>query len=508
MRHNRPVPRLLGSAVSCVLLCGCSDRRDPTTESPTLASETGDVAVVGPQILDAGGEALRIGTDRRHDLELLVVGVTPTTRILRDGQDLAPSVHPPTATLTHDRLTLHFAGAMVPGAHTVLLQSADATLVSDRVRIDVEVRERPPLKVEFPSAVLGPATTLVPGALDRGDALGLLERDEGGARLHVYAPRDEGWRHDAVTFELPAAWNADHAPALTMSADPPAPLVAWIEGHPPDALAWVVPGASVRRLPLLDELPREYEFAQLGAARFVGEHLLVEQEVYRDVEAPRPGDRRLVELPARDGTLGLARPLAALATADAWQPRGVVDVGGWRWLGRAVALVHRSAGTPALLRFGADAPASLPMGSARPELAPMHVGAMVIGTFESRIMVVSTPSSPEWWLVMDDLSSGAVPPPQALGVPLDEAPEVVATQLRGVPIFLFPRGANRSVLAVVADRATAVPIELEALGCDELVVRTDVVVDEHGRAALACRRGDAVLLGALTLPAGPLRNQE
>lgn len=502
------MPRPLGSLLSCIVLCGCPEARSRGDDDPVPAGESGDGVVVGPQILNPGSEPLRIGTDHHHDIELQVAGVTPSTRILRDSHDLAPSVHPPAATLAGDRLTLHFAGSMVPGAHTVLLQSADANRVSERVRFDVEARALPPLEVAFPEAELGPATALVGGAFDRHDALGLIEHDPAVTRLHVYAPRDEGWHPEPTVFELPSAWNREHPPTITMHGDPPRPLVAWTEGQPADTLAWATPDTPVQRARLLDDLRGNVEFAQLGGLRFVGDRLLVEREAYGDVEAPRPGDRSVVELPVGHAGLGRARPLAELATGDAVEVRAVVDVGRRRWLDRPVALVHRSAGAPALVQFGADVPTLLPMPDARPELAPMHVEALVVGGFESRILLASTPTSPAWWLVMHDLSSGAAPLPHPLGILRDEAPTVVATQLRGVPVFLFARGSDRPVLAVLADRPTPEPVALDPLRCDALVVRAGVVVDDRGRAALACRRSDTVLLGALALATGPRRTSE
>lgn len=494
--------RLLRTAVAMPLVSACGDERSPNTPDPTtLVPESDDVA---PLFIGVPLD-LRLGTDAERDLVFPIEGFAADVRVMRDARDVTLELYPPFAERTATSLTLHLAGAMLPGSHSLFLQGREASLVSQTVRIEIEAGDSTQLRVRHPLADLGRADRLLDGGGAEGGALGLVSRAGSEDRVVVYPPRAEGWARDPVRFDVAVLGSGSSQWAVgAQGPDLEDVWVAWTEGEPPRKLSWRSADGTEASIDAFADVSEPYEAARLGALVGLGDRLLFERGVWADVEAPRPGERTVFEVRLRrsGARLDAPRPLAFLAHDDASAPRAAIDLGGWRWLGRPSALVHRRYLGPTLLGFSEGAPRVLPMPTPRPGLEDVTLDAVILGSFGSRILVGHSPVDDSWLYLVDDDAVGRRPDPHRLGIDPATRPHCVATQLHGVPILLFAGGPDAPTLAVIANRVDPTPFEIPSLLCDALVVRASVAADRAGQASVACLSRGRATLGALYLGEG------
>jgi len=502
-------PRLARIATVAGVLAACADDVSEGEPPPsgTVAEEESGAPPQAPVLSWDGARPVKVSTHRGTDLEFAIAENGQRTALVLDGVRLSHSLSGPVATLTASKLSLHFSGAMLPGAHTLQLQWADPDHVSEVVELSVVAEPNAGLAVEWLQD-LGTATRLLSGGREDGGALGLMREDLVPATVAVFAARDEGWEAAAHGFSLPGFASLYDAVAVG-NASPPhtVPWAAWTQGQVPRAVVWAEPGRPQERVLDLDALVTPHEFAALGRLRFVGESLFVERTIFADVEAPRPADATLVQIRSVAGVRGVPEELAMSTAHDALAPTSVVDSGLWRWQQRHLLLAHRPHTVPVLLSLGTDGQLREEVGPpASAMLTDVQVAAAFAGAFDTRIFVVRREGTPNWQLVTVVLASGETPRTFDLGISADAFPSCHATQLGGHPVLVFPRRSDTPAWAVLVDTPTPTPIELPDLQCDDLVLRSSMVADRRQRAALACLRDNQTQLGILSLRTGPARD--
>ncbi len=478
-----------------------------------------------PEFLDPAGGEVTIRIDRTDDLEFTVRGVRPgLTGVFIDEQSIGiASDDASLASLSPDTLVVRLEGGMVVGEHTVMLQtrSPDELIDSEFVTVFVS-----------PSVVSGLTATMNESVAFEADVIDAQGHGEFGVlmgldlesetvMLTVAPSEGEGWAlGERVTLELPDFDRTDE-PRFTVSAalrdvdDERRVRIAWRSGAEGRALLgsdMLWPPASIQVQTVVD-LTAEFqgfEYSRLGRPLILGDVLVVEALLTRDVERPTPGDRTLLTsfIDAEDARFGPARASALGGGKDIDRIAPVADL-----------LTHQRGGTPGFAARAAgvravsyDVDESTGTLSERPSGSNDRFSAMrdmngppqtVLGSFQSRhVFAPLRGEGPRVFLrEFDDRPRGGSqdvsPGGNALSGLSDISAPATSTIIAGLPVFLIPQGTDTPVAAVFNTGSMTRVVLLEGLACDEVAVPITPDSAESGMLSVACRRGRDVHRGTL-----------
>ncbi len=502
---------MLGLAVA--LACAPDDPETPSSEMETELDEVFEI----PSFIDPPNDEVTIGVDRSHDLVLSVRDIRPGfTRVFLDEQSLGTGLddHGPVS-LDPDALTVHLAGALVVGEHSLQLRTLtpEETLESEIVSLRVVDVQTVDITATMNDAVAFEADVIdAQGHADAGVLMGYdLSADP--VTVTLAAAQDNGWAiADRLSVPLTGFDRTDEprftATAVLRERDDTRRLrIAWRTGEEGRALLgtdvlW--PAATVHTQAVVDlaEAFTGFEYSRLGRPLILGDTLVVEALLSPDVEQPLPGSRTLLTsyIDPLTGRFGPANVSAVGAGRDIDRVEPVRDL-----------LTHARGGTPGFsarvagvravvfdVDSGTGALSERPTGASdrfstlTEANGPTHT---IIGALDSRhVFAPLQADSPRvFFRQFDDRRSGASqdvsPPVDTLAALGDMSAPIASTVLGGLPLYLIPQGTEAPVAAIVSAGTPPHVVLLEGLACDEIavpIVSTDPMTREL---SAACRRG-------------------
>ena len=497
----------------------------PATSEPVDTDTSGGEVFEEPEFLEPPNDEVQVPTDRTEDLELLVRGIHPgRTRVLLDGQSLGTGQDPAgLALLSSDQLVVRLRGALVPGNHTLQLRTStpDELLESAEVALTVLPATEAGLAASLEDTPAFVADSLdAQGHGTRGVLLG-LDTSSDEVTLHLAPATEGGWDlDDAVALPLVDLDLTDE-PRFTVSAqlrtieDAPRVRVVWRTGSEGRRLLgsdmlWPPSSLHTQELVDLDDTFVDFEYGRLGRPLLLGDTIVVEALLTRDVEQPKAGDRTLLtgHIDPATGRFGVMQASAVGNGRDIDRIEPVRDRltavrGGTPGLSARVAglrtvvyEVDASTGTLSERPGGT----SDRFGSLSNALGPPQT---ILGALDSRWVFapISSDSPGVFLRRFDDRTNGTSedisPSANALGALGDVTAPVVSTVIGGLPVFLVPQGSATPVVALLSAGSNARVLPLEGLACDEIVV--PLSDGEARELEVACRRGRDIYRGALRL---------
>lgn len=513
---------MLGLAM--VLACAADDGKSPGRSD---AEADDDEVFEVPTFVDPPNDEATIPVDRDDDLALSVRGIRPGfTRVFIDEQSVGTGLGDGgPVSLTPDALTLHLTGALVVGEHTLQLRTLtpDESLESEIVSLIVINAEAAELTASMNDAVAFEADVI--DAQGHGDAGVLLGYDLSAdpVSVTVAAAQDEGWAiADRVTVPLTGFDRTDEprftATAALRDRDETRRLrIAWRTGEEGRALLgtdvlW--PAATVHTQAVVDlaEEFEGYEYSRLGRPLILGDTLVVEALLARDVELPAPGARTLLTsyIDPVTGRYGVPRLSAVGEGRDIDRIEPVRDL-----------LTHARGGTPGFsarvaglravvfeIDSGTGALSERPTGASDrfstlgEANGPTHT---ILGALDSRhVFVPLEADSPRVFLrQFDDRPGGGSedvsPGMNALDSIGDVSAPITSTVLGGLPLYLVPQGTQTPVAAILSTGDTPRVVLLEGLACDEVAVPIGSADTMTLEVEAVCRRGRDVHRSTLRL---------
>lgn len=503
---------MLGLAV--VLACA----PDSTDGSPASETEADvDEVFEVPTFVEPTNDEAMIPVDRDEDIAFSVRGVRPgLTRVFIDERSIGTGVDDGgPVSLTPDALTLHLTGALVLGEHTLQLRTLapDETLESEVVSLIIIDAQDAVITASMNDAVAFEADVV--DAQGHGNAGVLMGYDLGTDPVSVTlaATQDEGWAiSDRVTVPL-AGFDRTDEPRFTAAAtlyerDETRRLrIAWRTGEEGRSLLgsdvlWPAATAHTQAVVDLEEEFDGYEYSRLGRPLILGDTLVVEALLARDVEQPVPGSRTLLTsyIDPDTGRYGTPRLSAVGEGRDIDRIEPVRDL-----------LTHARGGTPGFSARVAglravvfDVDAGTGALSERPTGASDRFSTLgdangppqtILGALDSRhVFVPLEADSPRVFLrQFDDRPGGGSedvsPGMNALSDIGDVSAPITSTVLGGLPVYLVPQGTQTPVAAIVSTGDTPRVVLLEGLACDEIAVPIPAAETMTLELAAACRRG-------------------
>ncbi|MBV1859398.1 MAG: hypothetical protein KUG77_13380 [Nannocystaceae bacterium] len=502
---------MLGLAMT--LACAATGSEDP---APDDEAEVGEIFEV-PTFVEPANDEATIPVDRDDDLALSVRGIRPGfTRVFIDEQSVGTGLddHGPIS-LSPDVLTLHLAGALVVGEHTLQLRTLtpDETLESEVVSLLVVDAQYTGVTASMSDTVAFEADVI--DAQGHGDEGVLMGYDLGTDPVSVTlaASQNGGWAiADRVTVPL-AGFDRSGEPRFTATAalrerDETRRLrIAWRTGEEGRALLgsdMLWPAATVHTQAVVELVEQfdSFEYSRLGRPLILGDTLVVEALLAPDVEQPIPGSRTLLTSyidpdtgrygPPKVSAVGEGRdidriePVRDLLThARGGTPGFSARVAGLR---AVVFEVDSGTGTLSERPTGASDRFST-LGDAD---GPAHT---IVGALDSRhVFVPLEAERPRvFFRQFDDRPGGGSedvsPGLDELGDIGEFSAPITSTVLGGLPLYLVPQGTQTPVAAILSTGDTPRVVLLEGLACDEIavpIVSTDSMTLEL---SAACRRG-------------------
>jgi len=499
--------------LAALLACAADDPEGPASDSETEVDEVFEV----PNFIDPPNDEASIGVDRRDDLVLSVRGVRPGfTRVFVDEQSLGTGLDEHGAvSLDPDALTIHLAGALVVGEHTLQLRTLtpDETLESEIVSLAVVEAEFAGITASMNDNVAFEADVI--DAQGHGDAGVLMGYDLSADPVSVMlaASQGEGWAiADRVSVPLTGFDRTDEprftATAVLRERDDTRRLrIAWRTGDEGRALLgtdvlW--PAATVHTQAVVDLVEQftGFEYSRLGRPLILGDTLVVEALLSPDVEQPLPGSRTLLTsyIDPVTGRFGAPRISAVGEGRDIDRIEPVRDL-----------LTHTRGGTPGFsARVAGLRAVVFDVDSGTGTLSEHPTGASdrfstlgdangpthtIVGALDSRHVFVplEADSARVFLRQFDDRPGGGSddvsPSMNALSDIGDISAPITSTVLGGLPLYLVPQGTQTPVAAIVSMGDAPRVVLLEGLACDEIavpIVSADAMTSEI---SAVCRRG-------------------
>ena len=514
--------------LAAVLACGTDEPQDaPEQDSDSEMEEVFEV----PSFVDPPNDEATIPVDRDEDLELSIRGVRPGfTRVFIDEQSIGTGLdRDGPVTLTPDSLSIHLAGALVVGEHTLQLRTLtpDETLESEVVSLLIIDAEFAGIAASMNESPLFEADVI--DAQGHGEAGVLMGYDLSAdpVRVTLAAAQDAGWAFaDRVSVSLTGFDRTDEprfsaAASLRERDDTRRLRIAWRTGEEGRALLgtdvlW--PAATVHTQAVVDlaEDFDGFEYSRLGRPLLLGDTLVVEALLAQDVEQPIPGSRTLLTsyVDPQTGRYGAARVSAVGVGRDIDRIEPVRDPltaarGGTpgfsaRVAGLRAVVFEVDSGSGSL--SGRPTGASDRFSTLGDASGPAHT---ILGALGSRhVFAPLEADTPRVFLrQFDDRPGGrsedVSPSMNALSDISDVSAPITSTVLGGLPLFLVPQGTQTPVAAIVSAGETPRVVQLEGLACDEVAVPTPSASTMVPEISVACRRGRDVHRGSLRLEEAP-----
>lgn len=492
---------------------------DATSDGGTGGPDEGQLA---PVFVEPADGELEVPLLRNQLISLAVKNIEPgQTALLANEALVGPLVEPnPLGELAVERLVLHAAGALTPGAHGLQLRTKGDTmeLFSQLIQVVVE-----PVPDRVVTAELGGDRVLPADGIALGAAEQLLALDFSNVqepRLHVVGTSDAGWDADvSASVVLPGAHPfPEGRPAVTTRALDEGLRIVYRAGEYGERVEGVdwIPGedSTGPAQTVLDSGDPPFvgaESVSFGAPVVSEGHVLVPALAPRAPDLARPGDRLVVAVPwpdaesapTRDGAWRLGEalgvdvdlPTPAIHRGPNQPPAVAVRVDG----GTLALVVPSPAGASLVLE-----PIELPT---RPLPTYADSLGLVVGALGSRTVGAAGAGQPSGAFI-STLGTGARVTRTSLPDPLPEARGPLATTvLDGIVVFLVPMGTAAPVHAIAMTSEAPTVSPLQDVICDQVAVRPTGPGDEIGGAdtpgdtvherAFACLRDRTVRLGTL-----------
>ncbi len=507
-----------------VLACAEDDMQGP---GPSAADTEGEEAFEVPSFVDPPNGEATIPADRHDDLALSVRGIRPGfTRVFIDEQSVGTGLDDAgPVSLTPDTLTLHLAGALVLGEHTLQLHTLtpEETLQSEVVSLLIVDAQPAGLTASMNEAVAFEADVIDAQGHGADGVLMGYDLQTDPVSLTLAAAQDAGWDiRNRVSVPL-AGFDRTDEPRFTATArlrerDETRRLrIAWRTGEEGRALLatdvlW--PAATVHTQAVVDlaEAFDGFEYSRLGRPLLLGDTLIVEALLARDVELPAPGSRTLLTsyVDPETGRYGTPRLSAVGEGRDIDRIEPVRD-----------QLTHAQGGVPGFsarvagirtvvyeVDSGTGTLSERPTGASDrfstlvDAIGPAHT---ILGALDSRhVFVPLGGETPRVFLrQFDDQPGGGsedvTPNMSGLSEIGDITAPVTSTVLAGLPLYLIPQGTQTPVAAILSGGETPKVMLLGGLACDEIAV--PIPSAETTELDVACRRGRDVHRGTIGIEA-------
>lgn len=478
-----------------------------------------------PAFIEPASGAMKLPVTRVDDVRLRVAAISTglTTLEIDEVSFGTLSDDGPVGLLEPELLTLHMGGGLVPGRHFMQLVTPglEEPQTSSLLTVNIEPEIAPSLMATTPepTGLMG-AHIAVAGSDDHG--LLLLVTDD--AQAHVLPALGSGWDLDRVrTLAVPGLRLDPGDTEVPISgfrivhdASPERLRLAWRVGLPGrriDAMDVVLDDdaqGSPRTIVDLDpSLVGAVEHAALGRPLLLEDVALAELLALTDAEQPRPGDRAVVSVALRNGSLdpGRARRLAFGTAADLDLVGSAIDLTAPPGLGPQVVGARMGGILPVAIELDRrSGTARLRPSKAEPlDVAFQAVEGRlmtILGAFGSRTVAGYGQDPPR--VVLAQIDDWGNNDPHVvffdqtdLGAAAGLRGPFTGTLLGGAPVFLLPMGLEHPVHAIISTSAGPSVQPLESLRCDAVALPARREANTEPVARVACLRSGELHLATL-----------